>query len=84
MSEVHDSEKALRKLRVEENFLNVRKPGAPGWLLVERQTLDLGSGHDLAVVGSSPALGSEQTAPSLLGILSLPLCPSPTNALALN
>ena len=40
--------------------------------LVERPTLDFSSGHDLRVVGSSPALVSPLTVQSLLGILSAP------------
>ena len=38
---------------------------------VECLTLDLGSGHDLTSMRSSPALGSVLTAQSLLEILSL-------------
>ena len=39
------------------------KTGVPEWLIqVERMTLDLISGHDLMIVGSSPTLGS---APSM-------------------
>ena len=54
---------------------------------VERPTLDLGSGHDPRVAGSSPVLGSVLTVQSLLGILSLPLClcpPPHTCALSLS
>ena len=40
---------------------------------VKRSTLDLCSGHDVMVVGLSPALGSVLTERSLLGILSLSL-----------
>ena len=48
---------------------------------VKHPTLDFGSGHDLMVVGSSPASGSVLTVWSLLGILSLlSLCPSPTRS----
>ena len=39
---------------------------------VKHPTLDFGSGHDVTVVGSSPASGSALTAQSLL-LLSLPL-----------
>ena len=49
--------------------------------LVERPTLDFGSGHDLKVCEISeikPELGSVLTGQNLLGILSLlSLCPSP-------
>ena len=41
--------------------------------LVKRLVLDFGSGRDLMVHGSSPALGSVLAVWSLLGILSLPL-----------
>ena len=41
--------------------------------LVKHLTRDLGSGHDLTVVKSSPTSGSELIARSLLGILSLSL-----------
>ena len=53
--------------------------GTWGAQLVKHPTLDFSSGHDLAVMGSSPAPGSVLTARSLLGIVSLPLflCPSP-------
>ena len=51
---------------------------------VERPTLDFGSGHDLLVMRLSPVSGSELTAQTLLGILSLSLtlCPSPASGLA--
>ena len=51
---------------------------------VERPTLDFGSGHDLLVMRLSPVSGSELTAQTLLGILSLSLtlCPSPAGGLA--
>ena len=51
---------------------------------VERLTLDFSSGHDLRVVGSSPALGSARTARSLPGILSLPLSRSHFLTLKMN
>ena len=43
--------------------------------LAKGHTLDLSSGQDLMVqfMGSSPTLGSAQTAWNLLGIISLPL-----------
>ena len=41
--------------------------------LVERPTLDFGSGHDVRVMGGSPGSGSAVTPQRLLGILSLPL-----------
>ena len=49
--------------------------------LVERQTLDFSSGHDLTVLRVKPTLGSTLTAQRLLRILSpsLSLCPSPLN-----
>ena len=46
---------------------------------VKHQTLDFGSGHDLRVVGLSPASGSMLSV-SLLGILS----PPPLSSLALS
>ena len=51
---------------------------------VKHLTLDFGSGHDLAVRGIEPHVGSALTAQSLLGILSLSLCPFPTRALSLS
>ena len=45
--------------------------------LVKCPALGFGSGHDLMVVRSSPALGSAPTARGLLGILSLPLSSPP-------
>ena len=47
---------------------------------VKCRTLDVGLGHDLMVVSSSPASGSALAAWSLLGLLSLTLslCPSPS------
>ena len=50
---------------------------------VERLTLDLGSGPDPGVVGSSPASGSVLSVWSLLEILSLSFCPTPPLSLSL-
>ena len=48
-------------------------------------TLDLGSGHDLAVHGVEPTSGSALTAWNLLGILlTCPICPSPARTLSLS
>ena len=46
-------------------------------LLAKRPTLDLGSDHDLMVVGSSPVLDSVLTVWSLLVILCLLVSSSP-------
>ena len=51
--------------------------------LVKHMTLDFGSGHDLMVMGSSPALDSLLTVWSLLGILSPSLSAFPLLALSL-
>ena len=53
---------------------------------VERLTLNLGSGYDLAVRGIEIMLGSVLAVWGLLGSLSLPLsfCPSPAHALFLS
>ena len=54
--------------------------------LVERPTLDLGSGHGLTVVGSSPVLGSALSVEPLWDTLSLSLslslCSSPILSLS--
>ena len=47
-------------------------------------TLDFGSGHDLRVMGSSPASGSVLPAQSLVGILSVSLSLSPPPLLVLS
>ena len=49
--------------------------GGGTWVVqvVKRLTFDFGSGHDLMVLEFEPPSGSELTAQSLLGILSLPL-----------
>ena len=43
---------------------------------VRHLTLDFGSGHDVMVHGFEPCIG--------LGILSLPVCPSPTHSFSLS
>ena len=47
--------------------------GVPGWLSAMHPTLDLGSGHDLRVVRSSPVSGSELGVESAGESLSLSL-----------
>ena len=49
---------------------------------VKQPTLDFGSGHDLVVREFEPRIGADST--SLLGILSLSLCPSPACMCALS
>ena len=52
---------------------------------VELLTLDLGSGHDPGVVGSSPVSGSALSVEPAYDFLSLSLCPSPhTHTLSLS
>ena len=46
--------------------------------------LDFDSGQDLTVHELGPTFGSKLTAQSLLGLLSLPLCPSSARALSLS
>ena len=60
-----------------------QKRGA--WVVqwVGHPTLGFGSGHDFTFLKSRPALGSALTEWSLLGILSLSLCPSPACVLCL-
>ena len=64
-------------------ILKIIAPGVPGWL----KASDFGSGHDLTVVNSSPALSSVLTAQSLepaWNSVSPSLCPSPTHTLSLS
>ena len=52
-----------------------KSPSRSTWMteMVERPTLDFGSGHDLMVHGINPCLDSSLTVQTLLEILSLPL-----------
>ena len=58
--------------------------GARAAQLVKRRTPDFASGHDLTVMGSSPASGSMLTAQSLLRILSPPASRSLPHSCALS
>ena len=60
-----------------------RTGGAWAARSVKRPTLDIGSGHDLTVCDIKPVSGSVPTARRLLGILSLPLCPTHVHVLSL-
>ena len=56
-----------------EKVTDIIKKGVWGaWVAPSVKHLDFGSGHDLGVMGSSPASASVLLAWNLLGILSLP------------